>query len=54
VLAPYLLTCLIQRPGRLVYLSSGMHRGGDPDLDDPQWTRRRWNCAGLTGVQLPG
>jgi NAD(P)-dependent dehydrogenase (short-subunit alcohol dehydrogenase family) len=43
VLAPYLLTCLIQRPDRLVYLSSGMHRGGDPDLDDPQWTRRRWN-----------
>jgi NAD(P)-dependent dehydrogenase (short-subunit alcohol dehydrogenase family) len=28
VLAPYLLTCLIARPGRLVYLSSGMHRGG--------------------------
>ena len=30
VLAPYLLTGLIERPGRLVYLSSGMHRGGDP------------------------
>jgi NAD(P)-dependent dehydrogenase (short-subunit alcohol dehydrogenase family) len=45
VLAPYLLTGLIQRPDRLVYLSSGMHRGGDPDLDDPQWTRRRWNGA---------
>ena len=28
VLAPYLLTGLIERPGRLVYLSSGMHRGG--------------------------
>jgi NAD(P)-dependent dehydrogenase (short-subunit alcohol dehydrogenase family) len=25
VLAPYLLTCLIDRPDRLVYLSSGMH-----------------------------
>ena len=45
VLAPYLLTGLIDRPDRLVYLSSGMHRGGDPDLDDPQWTRRRWNGA---------
>ena len=45
VLAPYLLTCLIERPDRLVYLSSGMHRGGDPDLDDPQWARRRWNGA---------
>ena len=31
VLAPYLLTALIAliRPARLVYLSSGMHRGGD-------------------------
>ena len=26
--APYILTCLIKRPGRLVYLSSGMHTGG--------------------------
>ena len=43
VLAPYLLTALIERPARLVYLSSGMHRGGTPDLDDPQWARRRWN-----------
>jgi NAD(P)-dependent dehydrogenase (short-subunit alcohol dehydrogenase family) len=43
VLAPYLLTCLIEPPDRLVYLSSGMHRGGDPSLDDPQWTARRWN-----------
>ena len=42
VLAPYLLTALI---GRLVYLSSGMHRGGDASLDDPQWERRRWNGA---------
>jgi NAD(P)-dependent dehydrogenase (short-subunit alcohol dehydrogenase family) len=43
VLAPYLLTGLIERPGRLVYLSSGMHRGGDPGLTDPQWEHRRWN-----------
>jgi NAD(P)-dependent dehydrogenase (short-subunit alcohol dehydrogenase family) len=28
VVAPYLLTALIERPHRLVYLSSGMHRGG--------------------------
>lgn len=45
VLAPYLLTALIQRPGRLVYLSSGMHRGGNASLDDPQWKGRRWNGA---------
>jgi NAD(P)-dependent dehydrogenase (short-subunit alcohol dehydrogenase family) len=27
-LAPYILTCLIQRPERLIYLSSGMHVQG--------------------------
>ena len=43
VLAPYLLTALITPPRRLIYLSSGMHRGGDARLDDPQWTARRWN-----------
>jgi NAD(P)-dependent dehydrogenase (short-subunit alcohol dehydrogenase family) len=43
VLAPYVLTALMQRPGRLVYISSGMHTGGDPSLDDPQWSGRRWN-----------
>lgn len=31
-LAPYILTCLIQRPKRLIYLSSGMHLQGDPSL----------------------
>ncbi len=43
VLAPYLLTALIAPPARLVYLTSGMHRGGSADLSDAQWTRRRWN-----------
>lgn len=43
VLAPYLLTVLIELPARLVYLSSGLHRSGDPNLDDLQWERRRWN-----------
>lgn len=45
VLAPYVLTALITRPDRLIYLTSGMHHGGSPDLDDLQWTRRRWNGA---------
>jgi len=45
VLAPYLLTCLIERPDRLVYLSSDMHRGGNPALEDPQWARRAWHSA---------
>jgi NAD(P)-dependent dehydrogenase (short-subunit alcohol dehydrogenase family) len=43
VLAPYLLTALIARPQRLIYLSSGMHTGGDLVLDDLQWTRRQWS-----------
>jgi NAD(P)-dependent dehydrogenase (short-subunit alcohol dehydrogenase family) len=45
VLAPYLLTALIERPARLVYLSSGMHRGGVPSVDDLDWERRRWNAS---------
>ena len=43
VLAPYVLTALMRKPDRLVYLSSGMHLGADPSLDDPQWSGRRWN-----------
>jgi NAD(P)-dependent dehydrogenase (short-subunit alcohol dehydrogenase family) len=43
VLAPYVLTALMHKPQRLVYLSSGMHKGGDATLDDLQWTKRRWN-----------
>lgn len=32
-LAPYILTCLIQKPKRLIYLSSGMHLQGQPKLE---------------------
>ena len=32
-LAPYVLTCLIQRPRRLIYLSSGMHLQGRSKLE---------------------
>ena len=32
-LAPYLLTCLIQKPERLIYISSNMHEGGHSKLD---------------------
>jgi NAD(P)-dependent dehydrogenase (short-subunit alcohol dehydrogenase family) len=42
-LAPYILTALINKPGRLIYLSSGLHRDGDPSLDDLTWTKKRWN-----------
>src|SRR4051795_2469644 len=43
VLAPYLLTALVNRPARLIYLSSGLHRSGDPDLSDLQWEHRPWD-----------
>jgi NAD(P)-dependent dehydrogenase (short-subunit alcohol dehydrogenase family) len=43
VLAPYLLTKLIERPERLIYLSSSMHRGGEGPLDDIDWSKRRWD-----------
>jgi NAD(P)-dependent dehydrogenase (short-subunit alcohol dehydrogenase family) len=41
VVAPYLLTVLIQRPQRLVYLSSGMHRGGRASLAGMDWSGSR-------------
>ncbi len=34
VIAPYILTCLIQKPQRLIYLSSGMHLQGRVNLED--------------------
>lgn len=43
-LAPYILTCLITRPRRLVYVSSGLHQQGDPSLEDLAWLHRRWNA----------
>lgn len=41
-LAPYILTALIKRPKRLVYLSSGLHRSGDESLKDLAWKDRPW------------
>ena len=40
VVAPYVLTALIQGPRRLIYLSSGMHRGGDTGLSGLDWSGR--------------
>jgi NAD(P)-dependent dehydrogenase (short-subunit alcohol dehydrogenase family) len=42
-LSAYILTALIEPPKRLVYLSSGMHRHAEANLDDILWKRRRWN-----------
>jgi NAD(P)-dependent dehydrogenase (short-subunit alcohol dehydrogenase family) len=38
--APYLLTALIQRPRRLIYLSSAMHKSGNARLQGMDWTGR--------------
>ena len=35
--APYVLTALMAPPPRLVYISSGMHRSGTPDLQGINW-----------------
>jgi NAD(P)-dependent dehydrogenase (short-subunit alcohol dehydrogenase family) len=44
-LAPYMLTALIERPDRLIYLSSGLHHASAGSLRDIDWTERRWNAA---------
>jgi NAD(P)-dependent dehydrogenase (short-subunit alcohol dehydrogenase family) len=41
VVAPYLLTALIHRPQRLVYLSSGSHFGGRSDVAGVDWSGQR-------------
>jgi len=40
-LAPYMLTCLIERPRRLIYLSSGMHLDGSAKLESLDTNVRR-------------
>ncbi|WP_258724565.1 SDR family NAD(P)-dependent oxidoreductase [Cellulomonas sp. NS3] len=41
--APYLLTALMPRPGRLVYLTSGLESQGRTHLDDLQFEARPWD-----------
>ncbi|KAA0099570.1 SDR family NAD(P)-dependent oxidoreductase [Mycolicibacterium sp. P1-18] len=43
VLAPYVISASMPRPGRSIYLSSVLHREGTFDMDDPQWTGRPWD-----------
>jgi Short-chain dehydrogenases of various substrate specificities len=40
-LAPYVLTALIHKPKRLVYLSSGLHQSGDASLKDLLWEEKK-------------
>jgi NAD(P)-dependent dehydrogenase (short-subunit alcohol dehydrogenase family) len=42
-LSAYILTALIERPCRLVYLSSGMQHHAHAHLDDILWRQRRWD-----------
>jgi NAD(P)-dependent dehydrogenase (short-subunit alcohol dehydrogenase family) len=41
-LAPYILTAMIARPQRLVYLSSLLHKDGDLSFEDVTWKNRSW------------
>ena len=41
-LAPYILSALIGKPKRLIYLSSGLHQNGDASLKDLAWEQRSW------------
>ena len=57
-LAPYVLTAIMQRPARLIYLSSGLHERGTAVLDDLQFARRRWDAgqaldAGIVNRVVP-
>src|SRR5664279_5689052 len=45
VVAPYVLTASMHRPDRLVYLSSGMHRGGRPRLSGLDWNGSRTTAS---------
>jgi NAD(P)-dependent dehydrogenase (short-subunit alcohol dehydrogenase family) len=40
IVAPYLLTALVRRPKRLIYLSSSMHTGGRTTLGAMDWAGR--------------
>jgi NAD(P)-dependent dehydrogenase (short-subunit alcohol dehydrogenase family) len=42
-LAPYILTALMARPQRLIYISSVLHHQGNPSLEDLTWEQQRWD-----------
>lgn len=43
VLGPYVLSALLARPGRAIYLSSGLESAGVARFDDLQWEKRAWD-----------
>ncbi|MDQ0620164.1 SDR family NAD(P)-dependent oxidoreductase [Arthrobacter globiformis] len=50
--APYLLTALMGKPSRIVYISSGMHRSGTPDLQGIDWTNAATRPAAYSDSKL--
>jgi NAD(P)-dependent dehydrogenase (short-subunit alcohol dehydrogenase family) len=48
-LAPYMLTTLLERPDRLIYLSSSEHTVGAGPLRDIDWKQRSWDPARAYG-----
>lgn len=42
-LAPFVLTSLMHKPKRLIYMSSQLHRSGDSTLQDLNWDQRPWS-----------
>src|SRR3954470_18115672 len=48
-LAPYILTALMRRPDRLIYLSSSEHYNGAGPLRDIDWIERCWAPAQAYG-----
>lgn len=43
-LAPYMLTGLIAKPKRLIYISSGLHQSADHETDDYEFKNREWSA----------
>lgn len=51
-IAPYILTAMINRPERLIYLSSGMHMHGDASMDRLISIERGTNIPGYSDTKL--
>lgn len=51
-LAPYILTCLIHKPERLIYLSSGMHLQGRPNFENFSTSRISYSDSKLHVLML--
>jgi NAD(P)-dependent dehydrogenase (short-subunit alcohol dehydrogenase family) len=45
VVAPYVLTALVAKPRRMVYLSSSMHLGGHPNFEGLDWMGQRVSAS---------